>query len=51
MIFIALSLDSWMPMRFWRKKYRVTRAAMTTDPHAFQASRVPGSRATPLKWD
>ncbi len=32
MIFSALSLDSWMPRRFWRKKYTVTATASTTEP-------------------
>ena len=32
MIFSALPLDSWMPRRFWRKKYSVIRQAITTAP-------------------
>ena len=31
MILSALSLDSWMPRTFCRKKYRVTATAMKTD--------------------
>ena len=34
MIFRALSLDSWMPRTFWRKKYSVAAQATATDPHA-----------------
>ena len=39
MILRALSLDSWMPSRFCRKKYSVTTQAMSTAP---QLDRVTG---------
>ena len=49
MIFRAFSLDSWMPIRFWRKKYSVMAQAMTTEPQLFQRSRVLASMSIPVK--
>ncbi len=40
MILRALSLDSCMPSRFWRKKYSVVAQAMTTAPQFWMAKTV-----------
>ena len=48
MIFNALSLDSWIPSKFWRKKYSVTAMAISIEPPLANAVRVAGSMCWPV---